>query len=97
MKALGQIERWKKTALALSAVGVAFLYAGIGGQKENIFFSILGISLLFAGVGSAAVLNLGLRNGKRNVELAAEKGFPGRDRFFLGAAEISWRQMSYVI
>ncbi|MCI9536455.1 MAG: hypothetical protein HFG53_16935 [Lachnospiraceae bacterium] len=68
MKALGQIERWKKTALALSAVGVAFLYAGIGGQKENIFFSILGISLLFAGVGSAAVLNLGLRNGKRNVE-----------------------------
>ena len=63
MKALGQIERWKKTALALSAVGVAFLYAGIGGQKENIFFSILGISLLFAGV-----LNLGLRNGKRNVE-----------------------------
>ena len=55
-------------ALALSAIGVAFLYAGFGGQEKNIFFSILGISLLFAGVGSAAVLNLGLRNGKRNVE-----------------------------
>ncbi len=68
MKALGQIERWKKTALALSAIGVAFLYAGFGGQEKNIFFSILGISLLFAVVGSAAVLNLGLRNGKRNVE-----------------------------
>lgn len=68
MKALGQIDRWKNTALALSAIGVAFLYAGFGGQGANLFFGISGILLILAGVGSAAVLNLGLRNGKRNVE-----------------------------
>ena len=68
IKALGQIEGWKKTALALSAIGVAFLYAGFGGQGENLFFGISGILLILAGVWSAAVLNLGIRNGKRNVE-----------------------------
>ncbi len=31
-KALGQIEGWRKMALALSAVGVAFVYAGYAGE-----------------------------------------------------------------
>lgn len=67
-KALGQIEGWKKIALALSAVGVAFTYAGYAGQIPHIFFGIFGIILIIAGTGSAVVLNLGIRNGKRNVE-----------------------------
>lgn len=67
-KALGLIGRWKKIALAVSAVGVAFTYAGFAGQTENLFFGILGILLILAGAGSAAVFNLGIRNGKRNVE-----------------------------
>ena len=67
-KALGRIERWKKIALALSAIGVAFTYAGFAGETENLYFGIFGIFLIFAGAGSAAIFNLGIRNGKRNVE-----------------------------
>ncbi|MCI8269605.1 MAG: hypothetical protein HFG55_08095 [Lachnospiraceae bacterium] len=67
-KALGKIERWKKIALALSALGVAFTYAGYAGQLPHPFYGISGITLILAGTGSAAVINLGIRNGKRNVE-----------------------------
>ncbi len=67
-RALGQIDRWKKIALALSATGVAFIYAGFAGQSENLFLGISGIVLSLTGLGSASVFNLGIRNGKRNVE-----------------------------
>lgn len=67
-KALERIDRWRKMALALSAIGVAFIYAGFAGKMENLYFGILGVFLILAGAGSAAVFNLGIRNGKRNVE-----------------------------
>ena len=68
MNALRQIGRWKTTALAVSAVGVALTYAGCAGGQGNLFLGISGIILIALGAGSAAVFNLGLRNGKRNVE-----------------------------
>ncbi len=68
IKALGRIDRWKKTALVLSSLGVAFAYAGFGGQIPNRFFGILGIALITAGAAGAAVFNLGLKNGRRNVD-----------------------------
>lgn len=68
VKALGQIERWKKIALVLSAVGAACTYGGYAGQIPNLFFGIPGILLMIAGIGNAAVFNLGLKNGRRNVE-----------------------------
>lgn len=68
MKALNRINRWKKTALSLSAVGAAFAYAGFAGIQRNLFLGIPGIVLIAAGFGSAAVCNLGLKNGRRNVE-----------------------------
>ncbi len=68
IKALGRIERWMKTALVVSAVGVASAYAGFGGGQINFFFGICGILLILCGLGCAAVCNLGLKNGRRNVE-----------------------------
>lgn len=68
LKALKQIGRWKMTALAVSAAGAAAIYAGFGGASRNLFLGIPGILLLIGGVGSAAVFNLGIRNGRRNVE-----------------------------
>jgi len=68
IKALGQIDKWMKIALALSAVGVAFAYTGYTGKIFNLFFGISGIVLILTGTGSAVVFNLGLRNGRRNVE-----------------------------
>lgn len=68
MKALTRINRWKMTALAISAVGAAFAYGGFAGTQRNLFLGIPGILLILAGFCSAAVFNLGLKNGRRNVE-----------------------------
>lgn len=68
MKALAQINRWKATALFVSALGAAFAYAGFAGTQRNLFLAIPGILLILAGFGSAAVFNLGIKNGRRNVE-----------------------------
>lgn len=68
MKALAQISQWKMTALFVSALGAAFTYAGFAGVQRNLFLSIPGILLILAGFGSAAVFNLGIKNGRRNVE-----------------------------
>lgn len=68
MKALARISRWKTAALFISAVGAAFVYAGFAGIQRNLFLGIPGILLTAAGFGSAAVFNLGLKNGRRNVE-----------------------------
>ena len=67
-RALEQIYRWKTFALFVSAIGVALAYAGFTGAQRNLFFAIPGVLLILSGFGSAAVFNLGLRNGKRNVE-----------------------------
>ena len=65
INALRQIGWWKTIALAVSAAGVALVYAG---SKGSIFLGISGAILMILGAGSAAVFNLGLKNGKRNVE-----------------------------
>lgn len=66
--ALKKIERWKTIALAASIIGVAVTYAGFAGMEQNVFFSILGITIIIISTVSAIVLNLGLKNGRRNVE-----------------------------
>lgn len=68
IKALDRISRWRTMALTVSAVGVAFTYAGFAGAQRNLFLGIPGILLIFSGVFCAAVFNLGLKNGRRNVE-----------------------------
>ena len=68
LSALKIINRWKTLALALSAIGVALTYAGLAGTVRNLPLSILGIAAILIGAASAIVLNLGLKNGRRNVE-----------------------------
>jgi len=66
--ALQRISRWKTTAIALSTLGVALTYAGFASESSHLFFGISGILLILLGTAGAVVLNLGLKNGKRNVE-----------------------------
>lgn len=66
--ALKKINVWKKLAIVVSTVGVAAAYAGLSGTPSRLFLGILGILLIFTGFAAAAVLNLGLKNGRRNVE-----------------------------
>lgn len=68
INALHKISGWKKLAMIVSAIGVAMAYAGISATPSNLFLGISGIFLILAGAAAAVVMNLGLRNGKRNVE-----------------------------
>lgn len=66
-RALQRIGQWKNAAIAGSTIGAAFVYAGfIGGN--NPVLGVLGTAVLLVGFIGAAVLNLGIRNGRRNVE-----------------------------
>lgn len=66
--ALKKINTWKKFAIVISGVGVAIAYAGLSETPSRFFSGILGILLMVAGFTAAAACNLGLKNGRRNVE-----------------------------
>ena len=68
LKALKKIEVWKNIAVALSTLGVALTYAGMAGNSRNLFLGIPGVIIILAGLISALILNLGLKNGRRNVK-----------------------------
>ncbi len=67
MKALKRIQHWRAIALGISAVGVAAVYTGLFGETRNLLLGIPGIAAILAGLICAIVLNLGIRNGRRNV------------------------------
>lgn len=67
MTALKRIGRWRTVALFISAVGVAAAYTGLSSQTHNLFLCIPGIAAILLGLICAIVLNLGIRNGRRNV------------------------------
>ncbi len=68
IKALKKINEWKRLAIIVSTIGIAIAYAGIAGTPSHLFLGILGIFLTLVGAGAAVVTNLGLKNGRRNVE-----------------------------
>lgn len=68
MRALHKISIWKNIAIAVSTIGIAMLYAGIAGAVNNIVLCILGVIIMAAGLICGMIINLGLKNGKRNVE-----------------------------
>lgn len=68
LNALKKINLWKNIAIAISTLGVATVYAGIAGFGHCLFLSVLGVIIIISGLSGALVLNLGIRNGKRNVE-----------------------------
>lgn len=76
--ALKTIGTWRTAALALSAAGAAIAYAGLGGAVRSFPLGAFGVVACAAGFGAALVFNLGIRNGKKNVEkilrILEEKG-----------------------
>lgn len=67
IKAIRMIGHWKNMALGLSAIGAAVSYLGFVNQTQPLLMKITGIILLILGFLGAAVLNLGIKNGKNNV------------------------------
>lgn len=68
LTALKKINAWKRSAMIISTLGVAAAYAGFLGTTSHLFLGILGILFTIAGAFAAVVMNLGLKNGRRNVE-----------------------------
>lgn len=68
LAALKTIRMWRTVAVALSTIGVAVTYAAMAGESRSLAWGIPGICLIVISAGCAAVLNLGLKNGRRNVE-----------------------------
>lgn len=66
--AIKKINRWKIIAIAISTLGVAITYAGLCGNGKSPFLGISGIVITVLSVIIALILNLGVKNGKRNVE-----------------------------
>lgn len=67
-QALHKISLWKNIAVAVSTLGIAMLYAGAAGADKNLYLCILGIIVMAVSLICGLVLNLGMKNGKRNVE-----------------------------
>lgn len=67
-RALQKISLWKNIAVAVSTIGLAMLYAGEAGADKNLFLCIPGVMIMAAGLICGLILNLGLKNGRKNVE-----------------------------
>ncbi len=72
LKALKTISHWRTLALAVSAIGVALTYAGFAAADRMIWLGITGILLIVSGFFGAAVFNLGIKNGRQNVNRILE-------------------------
>lgn len=68
IEALKKINRWKLIAIAVSTLGVAAAYAGLAGIVQSLFLGVLGVGITVVAAAAALVFNLGLKNGRRNVE-----------------------------
>lgn len=68
INALKKISIWRTIAVVFSTIGVAVTYAGMAVGDRPMILGILGIILIIVSAGCAILLNLGLRNGRKNVE-----------------------------
>lgn len=67
VKALKMISRWRTLAVGISAIGVALSYAGFDAADQMIWLGVTGIVFIIFGFVGAAILNLGIKNGRQNV------------------------------
>jgi hypothetical protein len=72
VNALKKIRRWRQTAIAVSTVGAAAVYAGFKAANPIYVLGISGIVMIVLGIAAASILNLGIRNGERNVQKILE-------------------------
>ena len=80
MKAIATLEKYNMASLATAGVGAALCYFAVTASNRNPLFIVCSLILAIFGAVSSMVLNLGIRNGKRNVEkiLNAVEGKEGK-------------------
>ena len=67
-KALKTIARWRAIAMLAASLGVLLAYLGFTASPLNLFCGIAGIVLILLGAFAAVTFNVGIHNGRRNVE-----------------------------
>jgi hypothetical protein len=68
MQAIATLEKYNIASLATAGVGAALCYFAVTAANRNPLFIVCSLILAIFGAVSSMVLNLGIRNGKRNVE-----------------------------
>ena len=68
MQAIATLEKYNMASLATAGVGAALCYFAVTAANRNPLFIVCSLILAIFGAVSSMVLNLGIRNGKRNVE-----------------------------
>lgn len=66
--ALERLGGWQRNAMLASSCGAALAWWGLSGGGSRMLFGIAGVLLALTGILCAAVVGLGIRNGRRNVE-----------------------------
>lgn len=67
-KALKTISRWRAIAMLVASVGVLLAYLGFTASPLHLFCGIVGIVLILLGAFAAVTFNVGIHNGRQNVE-----------------------------
>lgn len=66
--ALKMIGRWRTIGFIISAVGALLLYRGVSAGGGNLVLTVVGLVIAAGGLTAAVLCDLGIRNGRRNVE-----------------------------
>ncbi|SHJ71374.1 hypothetical protein [Propionispora hippei] len=67
-KMVRNLERWFSLLLALSGIGVVFLWWGANNENFQRLMQVSGGSLAVASFGAALIVKKGISNGKENIE-----------------------------
>ncbi len=66
--ALNRLKRWMQYAMIVSSCAVVLAWWGLTGAGVRFACGIAGVVFTLIGILCAALIGLGIRNGRRNVE-----------------------------
>ena len=66
--ALNKLKRWMQLAMLVSSCAMVLTWWGLTGAGPRFVCGIVGVVLVTLGILCAAIIGLGIRNGRRNVE-----------------------------
>ena len=66
-KMLLNLSKWFRNAMILSSIGVVIAYYGLTGSGAKFAFGIFGILFTVICFIACILINLGIRNGRKNV------------------------------
>lgn len=71
-KALENLKKWFRNFIGFSTIGLVITYYGIQGSGVRFAFGIFGIITIIVCILAAIIINMGIKNGKLNVEKILE-------------------------